>query len=84
MIGAFELEYLTPSRRRPCSAHGVGRRFRAGRREGNPVGAGDDFLQILGVFPIAIKFVLAGVEWDLEKENTMKVIVLSAKLGWKK
>ena len=33
----------------------------------------EDFLQILGVFPFAIKFVLAGVEWDLEKENTMKV-----------
>jgi len=33
----------------------------------------EDFLQILGVFPMAISFVLAGVEWDLEKENTMKV-----------
>ena len=33
----------------------------------------EDFLQILGVFPLAIHFVLAGVEWDLERENTMKV-----------
>jgi len=33
----------------------------------------EDFLQILGVFPIAIHFVLAGVEWDLERENTMAV-----------
>lgn len=33
----------------------------------------EDFLQILGVFPFAIHFVLAGVEWDLDKENTMKV-----------
>jgi hypothetical protein len=33
----------------------------------------EDFLQILGVFPMAIHFVLAGVEWDTEKENTMSV-----------
>lgn len=33
----------------------------------------EDFLQILGVFPFAIHFVLAGVEWDLERENTMAV-----------
>jgi len=33
----------------------------------------EDFLQILGIFPMAIHFVLAGVEWDLEKENTMSV-----------
>jgi len=33
----------------------------------------EDFLQILGVFPFAIRFVLAGVEWDLERENTMSV-----------
>merc|ERR1719353_1584802 len=33
----------------------------------------EDFLQILGVFPMAIHFVLAGVEWDLERENTMAV-----------
>ena len=33
----------------------------------------EDFLQILGVFPIAISFVLAGVEWDTERENTMSV-----------
>jgi len=33
----------------------------------------EDFLQILGIFKIAIHFVLAGVEWDLDKENTMKV-----------
>lgn len=33
----------------------------------------EDFLQILGVFPIAIHFVLAGVEWDVERENTMQV-----------
>ncbi len=33
----------------------------------------EDFLQILGVFPMAIHFVLAGVEWDLERENTMSV-----------
>jgi len=33
----------------------------------------EDFLQILGVFKIAIHFVLAGVEWDLNRENTMNV-----------
>ena len=33
----------------------------------------EDFLQILGVFPLAIHFVLSGVEWDLNKENTMSV-----------
>lgn len=33
----------------------------------------EDFLQILGVFPLAISFVLSGVEWDLERENTMAV-----------
>ena len=33
----------------------------------------EDFLQILGIFPLAIHFVLAGVQWDLEKENTMAV-----------
>merc|ERR1719201_1394913 len=33
----------------------------------------EDFLQILGIFSFAIHFVLAGVEWDTEKENTMKV-----------
>lgn len=33
----------------------------------------EDFLQILGVFPLAIHFVLSGVEWDTEKENTMAV-----------
>jgi len=33
----------------------------------------EDFLQILGVFPFAIHFVLAGVEWDTDKENTMNV-----------
>ena len=33
----------------------------------------EDFLQILGIFPMAIHFVLAGVQWDLEKENTMSV-----------
>lgn len=33
----------------------------------------EDFLQIIGVFPFAIQFVLAGVEWDTEKENTMAV-----------
>lgn len=33
----------------------------------------EDFLQILGVFPLAIHFVLAGVQWDLERENTMSV-----------
>ena len=33
----------------------------------------EDFLQILGVFPFAIHFVLAGVEWDTERENTMSV-----------
>ena len=27
----------------------------------------EDFLQILGVFPMAINFVLAGVQWDLKK-----------------
>ena len=31
----------------------------------------EDFLQILGLFPFAIHFVLSGVEWDLERENTM-------------
>jgi len=33
----------------------------------------EDFLQILGVFQIAIDFVLSGVEWDQERENTMAV-----------
>jgi len=33
----------------------------------------EDFLQILGVFPMAIHFVLAGVQWDTSKENTMDV-----------
>lgn len=33
----------------------------------------EDFLQILGVFPMAIHFVLAGVQWDLDRENTMDV-----------
>jgi len=33
----------------------------------------EDFLQILGIFPMAIHFVLAGVEWDTSKENTMNV-----------
>jgi len=33
----------------------------------------EDFLQILGVFPMAIHFVLAGVEWDTSRENTMSV-----------
>ena len=33
----------------------------------------EDFLMILGIFPLALKFVLAGVEWDLERENTMAV-----------
>jgi hypothetical protein len=33
----------------------------------------EDFLQILGVFPMAIHFVLSGVNWDTEKENTMTV-----------
>ena len=30
----------------------------------------EDFLQILGIFPIAIHFVLAGVVWDTERDNT--------------
>jgi len=33
----------------------------------------EDFLQILGIFPMAIHFVLSGVQWDTEKENTMTV-----------
>ena len=33
----------------------------------------EDFLQILGVFPLAIHFVLAGVNWDTKAENTMAV-----------
>merc|ERR1712176_238999 len=33
----------------------------------------EDFLQILGIFPLAIHFVLAGVEWDTDKENSMDV-----------
>jgi hypothetical protein len=33
----------------------------------------EDFLQILGVFPFAIHFVLAGVEWETDRENTMSV-----------
>ena len=33
----------------------------------------EDFLQILGIFPMAIHFVLAGVDWDPKRENTMKV-----------
>ena len=33
----------------------------------------EDFLQILGVFPLAIHFVLAGVDWDTKRENTMDV-----------
>jgi len=33
----------------------------------------EDFLQILGVFPIALSFVLSGVQWDTSKDNTMTV-----------
>lgn len=33
----------------------------------------EDFLQILGIFPLAIHFVLAGVDWDPKRENTMRV-----------
>lgn len=33
----------------------------------------EDFLQILGIFPLAIHFVLAGVEWDTDTENSMDV-----------
>ena len=33
----------------------------------------EDFLQILGIFPMAIHFVLAGVDWDTKRENTMDV-----------
>lgn len=33
----------------------------------------EDFLQIIGVFPMAIHFVLSGVEWDNARENTMGV-----------
>lgn len=33
----------------------------------------EDFLQILGIFPFAIHFVISGVQWDTEKENTMTV-----------
>ena len=33
----------------------------------------EDFLQILGIFPFAIHFVLAGVEWDTDTENQMQV-----------
>ena len=33
----------------------------------------EDFLQILGIFPMAIHFVLAGVDWDQNRENTMAV-----------
>uniref|UniRef100_A0A7S0LRG5 Uncharacterized protein n=1 Tax=Coccolithus braarudii TaxID=221442 RepID=A0A7S0LRG5_9EUKA len=31
----------------------------------------EDFLQILGIFGIAIQFVLAGVQWDTDTENSM-------------
>lgn len=30
----------------------------------------EDFLQVLGIFPFAISFILAGVEWDTKRENT--------------
>lgn len=33
----------------------------------------EDFLQILGIFPMAIHFVLAGVEWDTKREQVMNV-----------
>ena len=33
----------------------------------------EDFLQILGIFPIAIHTILAGVEWDTKAECTMDV-----------
>jgi len=33
----------------------------------------EDFLQILGIFSFAIHFVLSGVQWDTNKENTMTV-----------
>jgi hypothetical protein len=33
----------------------------------------EDFLEILGIFPFAIRFVLAGVTWDDKKEQTMNV-----------
>ena len=33
----------------------------------------EDFLQILGVVPWGLHFVLAGVEWDTKAENTMAV-----------
>lgn len=33
----------------------------------------EDFLQILGIFPISIHMILAGVEWDNKSENTMDV-----------
>jgi len=33
----------------------------------------EDFLQILGVVPLGIQLILAGVEWDNKSENTMDV-----------
>ena len=33
----------------------------------------EEFLQILGIFPFAISFVLAGVKWEEERENAMNV-----------
>jgi len=33
----------------------------------------EDFLQILGVIPLGLHFILAGVEWDTKAENTMSV-----------
>jgi len=33
----------------------------------------EEFLQILGIFPFAIHFILAGVEWDSTRDNAMNV-----------
>jgi len=33
----------------------------------------EDFLQILGVVPLGLHLILAGVEWDTKAENTMSV-----------
>ena len=33
----------------------------------------EEFLQILGIFPFAISFVLAGVKWEEDRENAMNV-----------
>lgn len=33
----------------------------------------EDFLQVLGIFPISIHLILAGVEWDDKSECTMDV-----------